>query len=130
MNSLLSPLFALILISAVLGAVGGQRPLRSPDAPARQTIENAGRDIDDDEVVRVSTDVVTVPATVLDRDGWYVTDLRREDFRIYENGVEQPIIHFSSVEQPFSVILLIDTSESTALISAGLNKPPSHSSAT
>lgn len=117
MHSLLSSLFTLVLICASLGAARAQGPPRSPDAPARQTRpvrEDAGREIDEDEVVRVSTDVVTVPASVLDRDGRYVTDLRREDFRIYENGVEQPITHFNNVEQPFSVILLVDTSESTA----------------
>ena len=49
----------------------------------------------------------------MDRDGRYIFDLRQEDFSIYENGVEQQISHFSSVEQPFSVVLLMDTSAST-----------------
>ena len=35
-------------------------------------------------------------------------------FRIYEDGKEQAVVHFSNVDQPFSVVLLIDTSGSTA----------------
>jgi Ca-activated chloride channel family protein len=39
--------------------------------------------------------------------------LQKQDFQIFENGVEQKIDEFASVEKPFSVILLIDVSPST-----------------
>jgi len=45
---------------------------------------------------------------VRDRDGRYVVDLKQEDFRIYEEGTEQQIAHFGGVEEPISVVLLID----------------------
>ncbi len=51
--------------------------------------------------------------TITDRYGRYVPLLRREQFRITENGVEQKIAYFATTDSPFSVVLLIDTSGST-----------------
>jgi Ca-activated chloride channel family protein len=64
------------------------------------------------DVISISTRLVTVPATVRRRDGGYVTGLRREDFRIYEDGVEQQVTHFESVNQPIYIVLMIDYSVS------------------
>ena len=66
------------------------------------------------DVVRISANLVSVPVSVINRNGQYVVDLRREDFRVYEDGKEKSIVHFSNVDQPFSVVILIDTSGSTA----------------
>lgn len=68
---------------------------------------------EDDEIIRVETNVVAVPVAVFDRDGRFVTGLQKEDFQIYENGFEQKIEEFATVQKPFSVILLIDVSPST-----------------
>jgi Ca-activated chloride channel family protein len=65
------------------------------------------------DVVRVDTTLVTVPVAVMDRGGKFITDLRREDFHVYEDGIEQPLAFFAPVEQPFTVVLLLDTSPST-----------------
>jgi VWFA-related protein len=65
------------------------------------------------DVIRFDTSLVTVPVTVMDRSGRYVPLLRREQFRILENGVEQKIAYFATTDSPFSVVLLIDTSGST-----------------
>jgi Ca-activated chloride channel homolog len=67
----------------------------------------------EDEVLRVSTNLVTVPVTVKTRQGAYVPNLRREDFRIYEDGVEQEISSFESIDKPFTVVLMLDVSDST-----------------
>lgn len=67
----------------------------------------------DDEVIRVGTDLVTVPVSVYERSGVYVSGLRRSDFRIYENGSEQEIAYFGTSELPFTVVLLVDVSGST-----------------
>ena len=67
----------------------------------------------DDEVIRVTTDLVTVPVAVYERSGVYVSGLRRSDFKIFDNGKEQEIAYFGNNEVPFSVVLLIDTSGST-----------------
>ena len=68
---------------------------------------------DDDDVVRVNTNLVTVPMSVLDRQGRFVPNLSREQFHLFENGVEQEIAYFESAEKPFTVALLLDTSDST-----------------
>lgn len=57
--------------------------------------------------------LVTVPAIVMDRNGRYIPNLRKEDFAIYENGVEQNLTYFMSVEKPFTVALMLDVSGST-----------------
>lgn len=67
----------------------------------------------EDDVIRVETNLVTMPVSVLDRDGRFVSGLQQKDFRIFENGVEQKVEYFQSVEQPFTVVLLIDVSPST-----------------
>jgi VWFA-related protein len=65
-------------------------------------------------VIKVETNLITMPVSVLDRDGRFVSGLGQNDFRIFENGVEQKVDYFQSVEQPFTVILMIDVSPSTA----------------
>ena len=55
-----------------------------------------------------------MPVSVVDRDGRFVSGLTQRDFRVFENGVEQKIEYFQSVEQPFTVVLMIDVSPSTA----------------
>jgi hypothetical protein len=49
----------------------------------------------------------------MDRDGKYIPDLAKENFRIWENDVEQKVAYFASTEKPFTVALVIDTSAST-----------------
>ena len=61
----------------------------------------------------VDVDLVNVNVVVTDTKGRYLTQLRKEDFRIYEDRVEQQITHFSPVDAPFAVGLILDTSYST-----------------
>ncbi len=68
----------------------------------------------DDGIIRVETNLITMPVSVLDRDGRFVSGLQQKDFRIFENGVEEKVDFFQSVEQPFTVVLMIDVSPSTA----------------
>jgi Ca-activated chloride channel homolog len=68
----------------------------------------------DDDVIKVETNLITLPVSVLDREGRFVSGLQQRDFRIFENGVEQKVDYFLSVEQPFTVVLMIDVSPSTA----------------
>jgi len=68
---------------------------------------------DSDEVVRVQTNLVTMPVSVLDRDGRFISGLRQNDFQIFENNVPQKVEYFASVETPFTVVMLIDVSPST-----------------
>jgi Ca-activated chloride channel family protein len=82
----------------------GQSPVAASDGPEEVA---AG------DVVRVSTTLVTLPVSVMDRDGRYIPNLHKEDFRLWEDGVEQNVAFFSSVDKPFSLVLMIDTSGST-----------------
>ncbi len=68
----------------------------------------------DDEVITVETNLVTLPVSVLDRNGRFISGLKQQDFQIFEDGQLQQIEYFASIEQPFTVVLLIDVSNSTA----------------
>jgi VWFA-related protein len=65
-----------------------------------------------EDVIRVNTDLVRVPATVLDREGRYITNLKKEDFQVFEDGVEQEVALFEPLEQPATVLFLLDVSSS------------------
>ena len=67
----------------------------------------------DEGTIRVETDLVTVPVRVTSKSLKPLTDLRQSEFRLFENGEEQKIAYFSSVDQPFTVALLLDMSYST-----------------
>jgi VWFA-related protein len=70
---------------------------------------------DDDEVVRINADLVVMNVTVVDAQGKYVHGLRRTDFKVFENGREQPaelLSTFSIEETPFAAVILLDTSGS------------------
>jgi VWFA-related protein len=70
-------------------------------------------EVGEGDVVRVDTSLVTVPVSVLDRHGRFIPNLGREDFTVFENGVEQSIAYFEPADKPFTVALLLDTSPST-----------------
>jgi len=70
-------------------------------------------EVSEGDVVRVDTTLVTVPVSVLDRQGRFVPNLRREDFSVFENDIEQSIAYFEPAEKPFTVALVLDTSAST-----------------
>jgi VWFA-related protein len=84
----------------------GRRPSGAP-TPTPPPVD------DSDEVIRIETNLVTMPVSVLDRDGRFISGLQQRDFKIFEDGVEQKVDYFQSVEQPFTVVLLIDVSPST-----------------
>jgi Ca-activated chloride channel family protein len=74
---------------------------------------NGPEELEAGDVIRVNTTLVTLPVSVTDRDGRYIPNLRKEDFRLWEDGVEQNVAFFASVDKPFSVVLMLDTSGST-----------------
>lgn len=70
---------------------------------------------DDDEVVRVNTDLVVLNITVTNQTGQYVPGLKLADFKIFEDGKEVPahlVANFSLHESPFASVVLLDTSGS------------------
>lgn len=77
---------------------------------------------DDDEIIKVETSLVSFPVSVVDRGGKFIPNLMKEDFKVFENGIEQPIEYFKSVDEPFTVVLLIDRSDSVAPVIDDLKK--------
>lgn len=84
-----------------------------PKTENQQSQPTAPEEVDAGDIIKVNTSLVTIPVSVMDRDGRYVPNLKKEDFRIWEDGVEQEVAFFSSVDKPFSVVLMLDTSPST-----------------
>lgn len=87
-----------------------QRP--APSEADRIHIDAEPRLENDTKPLTVNVDLVEVPVTVTDAMNHPVTNLKKEDFAIYENGVQQQISHFSSEDGPISVGLILDFSKS------------------
>ncbi|HSY58319.1 MAG TPA: VWA domain-containing protein [Terriglobales bacterium] len=85
----------------------GQKAPNAPNAPpVAQQGKSGGNDTRAYIISR--TDAVLVPVTVKNRDGQLVGDLRSDEFRILQDGVEQKIIRFSSDPYPLSAVVVID----------------------
>lgn len=82
--------------------------------PNQTTSKPPGQEVDPDDVIRINTTMVNSPVLVLGRNGKLVPNLQRDDFAIFEDGVQQTIAHFSAVNAPFTLAILIDNSRSTA----------------
>jgi len=87
-------------------------PENSDNGINESKISSEGETVEGD-VIKFDTSLVTVPVTVVDRYGKYVPLLQKNDFHIFEDGVEQKISYFATTDQPITVVLLIDTSGST-----------------
>ena len=107
--------FSIVLVVAIAltAAVGQTRPTnQKPQAPPQPsaTPPEEPQDVDS---VKIDTDLVTVPVIATDRNGMYITDLRKEEFTLSEDNVPHDIAFFGKVAAPFHVVLLLDTSSST-----------------
>ena len=58
--------------------------------------------------IRTRVDLVVVPVTVKDAEGKFVLDIKRDEFRVFEDGVEQEISLFSVEPFPLSAVVLLD----------------------
>jgi Ca-activated chloride channel family protein len=129
----LSGLFVLLGLSFVMrGVVRGQdanqqRPRRVAPSPGQSESKGPGQakeqqskdqgskpqEVDEGDVVRVETQMVSVPAVVTNNGGRPLIGLRSENFALFENGEQQRITNFATTEAPFEIALLLDTSGST-----------------
>jgi Ca-activated chloride channel homolog len=69
--------------------------------------------------IRISVDRVNVGVIVTDSRGQFVNGLRRQDFHLFDNGVEQPVTDFLSVDEPAQVLLLIEAGPAVYLLQGG-----------
>jgi VWFA-related protein len=67
----------------------------------------------DVDTLKIDTNLVTVPVIASSRTGSYIADLKKEEFKLTEDGVAQEIAFLASVDAPFYVVLMLDTSNST-----------------
>ncbi|MBS1796762.1 MAG: VWA domain-containing protein [Acidobacteria bacterium] len=67
----------------------------------------------DDEPITVDSSIVRLNVGVADRKGRPITDLNKDNFTIYEDGVKQTVARFEPVAAPFSVVMILDMSGST-----------------
>ncbi len=69
--------------------------------------------------IHFSVDRVNVGVIVTDSRGNFVEGLRREDFHLFDNAVEQPISDFAAIEEPAQVLLLIEAGPAVYLLEGG-----------
>ncbi len=96
---------AALLFPALLCAI--------PAAGAQETSQ------EQDQGIHVSVDRVNVGVIVTDSHGNFVEGLRREDFHLFDNAVEQPISDFAAIEEPAQVLLLIEAGPAVYLLEGG-----------
>ena len=86
--------FIVVVIGLVAPVVSAQTPVET----------------DSDEVVRIDANLVTISAQVSDRNGRFIADLNKDDFQIFEDGVQQDVALFYPVDEPFTILFLMDVS--------------------
>jgi VWFA-related protein len=94
----------LLIIGLLAAAVTRAQQPKPPSKPS------SGQDID---TLKIDTNLVTVPVIARARNGSYIADMKKEEFQLTEDGVAQEIAFLASVDAPFYVVLMLDTSNST-----------------
>ena len=95
--------------------IGPQKNSAAAGTPA--PVSSGPEEISEGDVIRVDTELVSVNVSVVDRGtNRGVNDLTRDDFRLYEDNVQQKIAHFDSASAPFNLVLLVDLSGSTTKV--------------
>lgn len=108
---LLAPIVLAVAAAATLAAQQSQQSQQPQQSQQSQT--QSGDSQDNSRFrFRSAVELINVTATVTDSSGRFVPNLRQEDFRIFEDGVEQPITHFSPERVPVSLGIVLDTSNS------------------
>src|SRR5258705_9703008 len=89
-------LLAVFLIGAVLCSVTAHQQPPPPPQKSPTTQQQAPPDVDSQDVVRITTNLVQIDAVVT-RDGKHVIDLKPEEFELFEDGHPQTITNFSYI---------------------------------
>jgi Ca-activated chloride channel family protein len=100
--------------SSALRALGPPPPIptlrRKPEPEARKPEQ----EVNPGDVISVSTTEVMLPVTVRDTNGALVSELTRNDFRVFEDGRQQPLSDLALRQVPVDVVLMVDASSSVA----------------
>lgn len=104
----------LILAIVSLGKAAHKPQQSDPKKSQRPASEVPRSDANQSEqAIKLQATLVTVPVIASDREGRYIPDMRREQFSLYEDGASQEIVFFATINEPFHVVLMLDTSAST-----------------
>jgi Ca-activated chloride channel homolog len=93
---------SIVLICAFLMATGVSAAL-AQERPQRANVE-----------ITASVELVQIPVTIFDEKGHVASGLRKEDFRLFEDGIEQRILYVERERVPLSFVVLADLSSSMA----------------
>ncbi len=104
-----SALIGILLIAAAHGTA----------TSAQQQIPSSTAESLSQQPIRVTVERVNVGVLVTDASGKFVETLRREDFHVFDNGVEQPITDFLATEEPAEALLLIEAGPAVYLLEGG-----------
>lgn len=102
-HSLLIVSFLLCAFLAVAQNPREQKPKVDNQTPPEQDLET----------LKIDTNLVTVPVIASSRTGTYIADLKKEEFKLSEDGMPQEIAFLASINAPFHLVLMLDTSNST-----------------
>ena len=97
-------------------------PVRSPDADITQAPVGEITKQGGGYIVRAEVEEVSLNVTVLDSKGSIVQDLKRDDFKVLEDGVQQTLLSFQHADIPVSIGLVIDNSGSMYKKRPSVNK--------
>jgi Ca-activated chloride channel homolog len=77
---------------------------------------------DEDQTIRADVEMVSLPVVVSTQEGRRIADLKKEDFQVFEDGIEQEIKGFAATDEPLKIALLLDGSSSTEAKLARIKK--------
>jgi len=107
-------LLACVCLALALLAVSGSGWCQAPPGPLQQkpgvTPEKMPTAEQQKHAIRVRVNEVITPVTVTSHSGEMLLDLSKENFRVFDNGVQQTIDHFDLGGDPLSIVLAIETS--------------------
>jgi Ca-activated chloride channel family protein len=87
--------------------------VKAEDPSAAPPITEARPNLPGHGAIRIETRLVNLNVKAMDKSGRPLTDLKLEDFAVYEDGVKQDVTHFKPVNAPVNILMLLDLSGST-----------------
>src|SRR6266581_1935844 len=111
-------LLTAVICLAVSSGGGAQVPRKTSSRPATQKPQPAptppaSEALPPVDALKVDPNLVTIPVIATDVGGLYISDLRQDEFSIYEDEVKQNIGIFKTLSAPIYVVLVLDTSASS-----------------
>src|SRR5215813_14495567 len=110
---LIYPTLALLLLAAISINVVPQNPSNQTERPRKVF----PKEQEPEDILRFDTDLVSVDVTAIDAEGRPIKNLRQEDFKVYSDGVEQPVSFFQIEKRqgearPLAIVFALDVSGS------------------